>query len=465
MRVLLISYHFPPDAAIGAVRPYQFARLLPEHGIETWVLTVQPQFAELRDDRLTTDDIPADHIVRTAVYPTKRRRLIKLAAALKTKLKGGSANHSNGAAPAISKNGASGGASAIDQIPWRQRWFMSWVFFPDNLAGWYKPAHEAAEKMLRQTKFDAIISTSPPRVAHFLAYDLSLRYKLPWIMDLRDPWFKDIDEVHSKTLDDLYHRLFLRYSSQADAVVMNTERLREYMVKTVPSIANKAVTIPNGAKLKPRANKPALDKPAQFRVGHYGSVYSTRSAQAFLEGLRLWLDRSKINPAEVAVRFMGPEFGSTPYHVERLKLESIVTLCPPVSRDRVTELMREDYILLLLANDQPLQIPGKLYEYLAVERRILASTEADGASADLIRGRPGCSIVQTAEDMANALTQYWQEYEQGSSAEIDYGDLLRECSYERRVESLAKVIESVTNQQPVAKVGGGFVKAYTEHSL
>jgi hypothetical protein len=77
MRLLLITYHFPPDSAIGAVRPYQFARLLPAHGVEAWVLTVQPEFAESIDHHSMIDGIPPGRILRTPVEKTRRRRVIE----------------------------------------------------------------------------------------------------------------------------------------------------------------------------------------------------------------------------------------------------------------------------------------------------------------------------------------------------------------------------------------------------
>ena len=62
MRILIISYYFPKDAAIGAVRPYQFARLLPQHGITPWVLTVEPGFAEAWDERFIIEGVPEERI-------------------------------------------------------------------------------------------------------------------------------------------------------------------------------------------------------------------------------------------------------------------------------------------------------------------------------------------------------------------------------------------------------------------
>src|SRR3982751_6947417 len=86
MRILLISYYFPKDAAIGAVRPYQFARLLPGHGIETWVLTVRPEFAETWDEGFVVEGVPPERIIRTDVGTTRRTRLLKRLSQLKSSL-------------------------------------------------------------------------------------------------------------------------------------------------------------------------------------------------------------------------------------------------------------------------------------------------------------------------------------------------------------------------------------------
>src|SRR4029453_16485120 len=42
LNALIITYYFPPDGAIGGVRPYQFARHFPEFGVDPWILTVEP---------------------------------------------------------------------------------------------------------------------------------------------------------------------------------------------------------------------------------------------------------------------------------------------------------------------------------------------------------------------------------------------------------------------------------------
>lgn len=43
-KLLIISYHFPPDAEVGGIRVAKFARYLPEFGYEPYVSTVKDRY-------------------------------------------------------------------------------------------------------------------------------------------------------------------------------------------------------------------------------------------------------------------------------------------------------------------------------------------------------------------------------------------------------------------------------------
>ncbi len=441
MRVLLISYHFPPDAEVGAVRPYQFARLLPDYGIEPWILTVQPEFIERQEKQNVIEGVPPEHIIRTPVGQTRRVRFIRFASRLKNKLRPQrEAVETVATTPSATNDINSEGF--LRSTPFT-RLLLAWLWFPDAMAGWREPALEAAEKLLAREKFDAIISTSPPRVVHSIALELARRHNLPWLMDLRDPWYKDVDEINSKTLDRAYEKLFLPCLARADKIVLNTNRLLDDVVQNYPQVAAKSIAIPNGCSVTPASNEaPAV---TQFSIGHYGSVYSKRDPGPFLRGLRVWLDKKKSSGENVPLRmrFVGPEFGTVPELIAELGLESVITLNPPVPRERVRELMAEDYVLLLLANKQPLQIPGKLYEYLAARRRILASVDKDGATADLLAMANGAVSAYSEERVIEFLEQFWQEFQAGQTAAISNEELLDECSYASRTARLAEELKAL----------------------
>ncbi len=78
LKALFIAYHFPPDGAIGGVRPYQLARHLPEFGVEPWILTVEPQHAEQADAAFQPQGLQQSRIWRSPVETTVADRVRQL---------------------------------------------------------------------------------------------------------------------------------------------------------------------------------------------------------------------------------------------------------------------------------------------------------------------------------------------------------------------------------------------------
>jgi glycosyltransferase involved in cell wall biosynthesis len=429
-KALLISYHFPPDGVIGAVRPYQLARYLPESGIDVWVLTVEPTFAEQSNVDLTATGVPSDRILRTRVDKTLRDRVLE-------------PWRRQSAAPVPAKGA---------HPPRRARPFrivrdsvLDWLAFPDPRAGWYGPALREARRAIAAIGFDVILATSPPRIGALVAHQVSGELKIPWILDLRDPW-----QMHwgspslvSPILRKLQQRLFERCVLSARLVVHNTEQLRALTSRLVPAAASRTAFIPNGIEPHWLAPQPEAERDA-FRVGYYGNIMGNRSADVFLDGLHRWL-QAKGDATRTRVTFVGDGLADVSMRAHAIGLAEVVTVQPPVPRAGIPRLMARDYVLLLLANDQPAQIPGKAYDYLASRRRILALTEPDSATADLLNGVEGCAVVSTPEAVARALDRYHADFQSSAASTVDRESLLSEIAYPNRVRRYAELLRSTTD--------------------
>src|SRR4051812_43230623 len=177
MRVLFITFHFPPSAEVGGKRIARFCRHLPRFGIEPVVLTVEARFAERLD---TTFPVPDDlRIVRTPVWQMPLDwygRLIR-ARATHTQSETQPATTGEGNVPAARKG--------------LRRHVVAALRFPDRRNGWYFPAVRAGSRLLSSEHFDAIISSGPPHSLHLIGRRLSLRHRIPWIADFRDAWTAD----------------------------------------------------------------------------------------------------------------------------------------------------------------------------------------------------------------------------------------------------------------------------------
>jgi hypothetical protein len=264
-------------------------------------------------------------------------------------------------------------------------------------------------------------------------------------MDIRDPWQMSGWEAPgtSKLVARHKRSLFLHSLSSAKAIVHNTERLRKSTCAALPEAAAKTHCVPNG--FEPEWAACVQERPAGspvFGIGYYGNIMGQRSCSGFLDGLRLWLDSFEACVPRVSVRFVGTGFEAAAAGVSSRGLESIVTLHPAVPRTQVPELIKDDFVLLSFANQQPLQVPGKTYDYLATGRRILAVTEHDGATADLLSTLAGCAVAERPGEIASALDSFYRDYQQGASPRVDRPGVLAEASYRHRAEQFAGLVRS-----------------------
>jgi glycosyltransferase involved in cell wall biosynthesis len=433
MRILLVTYHFPPDAEVGGVRPYQIARYLPEFGIEPWVLTVEARHAESPNLGLLAEGVSEDRIIRTNVLQTVYDRV-------------------KGLWRGLGRLREQTSDSAVEPVGGSERgaWAHHVLGYPDDKIGWRRPALRAVEEAMRRVGFDAILSTSPPRVATLVAASLAKRHRLPWVMDLRDPWW---GWYHTSTSHDgryapvgfLQQRLFRRCVRNASLVVHNTERLRQLTCRIAPEASSKTRCIPNGCDLTWQARRDGGEE-AAFRVSHYGHIMGHRSPTAFLLGLRSWLDARPLRPLSINVRFVGSGLGEADRKTQELGLRHLVEFVPSIPRQEVPAQMAGDFVLLLLANAQPLQVPGKTYEYLAAGRRILALADRQGATADLLGSQQDCIVAESPEEVRQALDRFHLDHERGEEAWVDRGPLLAELQYPRRVEQFAKLLDEVVRR-------------------
>jgi hypothetical protein len=328
------------------------------------------------------------------------------------------------------------------------RW---WATRRDRRAGWYRPAVEAGDQLIRRLRFDVLLSTSPPRVAARVAHELARRHGLPWVMDLRDPYVAE--SAGGKPADELF-RLFLRsqlrsHARRATLLVHNTERLRQLTCRLVPGIEEKTLCIPNGLDHNwfPAGRGPSNVLPTVFRISYYGQIMGQRSSAVFLQGVGAWLRTANPDLSQISIRFVGSGFDGVRRDASALGLERLVEIHPPVPRHEIPMMISDDFVLLLLANAQPMQVPGKTYEYLASGRRIIAITECDSATAEVLRDQEFCVVAESPQQVAGALGRLFTEFQTGTAPWVDRTETVREIDYSRRVERFAMALRAAAQSR------------------
>jgi glycosyltransferase involved in cell wall biosynthesis len=416
VKVLLVTRHFPPGGGGGVQRPLKFATHLPALGIETHVLAPDvpgslPDGAEL--------ELPTQAWIHRVRYvgPRAGRPAERL----------------------LAKQGLARVGTQAALLGRR-------LLVPDENVPWSTFALPIAIRLVRREKIDVVLTTSPPPSLHLLGAAVKRTTGAAWVADLRDPL---TSHPHRRGYESQLARLKEAsvggvgrlVASQADAIVAASEAIAEEARALEPK--GKVVTIANGcdfddfAGLEHRTSN-------RLRITHTGHFHGKRDPKPFLQAL------AESGLDDVVVRFAGDFRAADREYAESLGLGEKVELLGDVSRRRSLELQRDSEALLLLIPESGGRgrgvLTGKIYEYLAAERPILAVVPPDGAAARLVRDTGSGTVVppDDVEAMREALLDLHRRWREGSLDDTPLSeDWRRRLARGARVEELADLLRSV----------------------
>ena len=436
-KVLMIAYDFPPIGGSGVQRTLKFAKYLPEFGWQPLILTVSnPNINEM--DSSLLQELPSS----IQIYRTSDFRAEKLAARKKaqlTKLQNNSEQYKKSSTTFMGK---------LRQV--LTDFVNTWLLIPDSTALWFPPALRLGLKIIKQC--DIIYSTSSPFTNHLVASVLHKVSGKPWVADFRDPWTQNaIYQQSSKlraSVDFFLERRFLRGS---DLVVVTCEATAKSFQEMHPFLPKeKFVEITNGFDAEDF--DPPVDSSTQkFTIVYTGRFYSQKNASSpfFVALNKLRHDYPQLS-AEIQVIFAGA-FGDRNYALlKHLNLEDIVKPLGYVSHKESIKLLFQAHILLLTVKDAPggnLIYPGKLFEYLAAQKAILALIP-EGATADLIREMKAGIVIPSddVETISKTVLDLYHQYKRGEMFAKVYDNLEK---FERHslTQSLARQLDTVVGNR------------------
>lgn len=226
----------------------------------------------------------------------------------------------------------------------------------------------------------------------------------------------------------------------ADAIVAAADSIAEETRGFEPK--GRLLTIANGADFDDFSGL-EFHSSTRFRITHTGSFFGRRDPRPFLTALAE-------SGLDVVVRFVGDFRPSDREWAEELELGDRIELVPYVTRRRSLELQRDSEALLLLIPEAGGRgrgvLSGKVFEYIAAERPILAVVPPEGAAAELIRGL-GAGVVAPPDDPAairEALEGLYASWQAGTlwGSALDAGSR-RRISRETRVQELADLLQTL----------------------
>lgn len=416
-RVLFVTHSWLPDVRVGAVRSVNVLRAIQPLGWQADVLTVLPRYYQSVQQEGTAD-IPVANVVRTKCSPT----LLDFYRFLR-----GWVGHAEESARAkvvpispVVGEVSKAGPAPVRRGGWVERLrrvVLSLLHTPDEELGWWPFAVWSGVKLVVTHRTSCMITTGPPFTDHLVGLTIKLLTPVRWIAEFRDPWAdnpqKDAN-VRSPLADWCDKWLERAVVRHADRIVCVTNTMSNVLAQRYPKeLPEKWVTISNGFDCREFTPYDAVFPRAQFTITYLGGFVYNRSPRTLLYALQGLLSQQRMDRAMVKVRFVGlcrvARGQSVQAIIDELGLTSVVEIADRVSRADALRAMREAHVLLLLANDQPSQIPAKVFEYIAAGRPILVETEWESVTADLIR-EVQCGVVVRPGDVAHMADWIGEQY-------------------------------------------------------
>jgi glycosyltransferase involved in cell wall biosynthesis len=415
MKVLIVSLYFPPAGGGGVQRTLKTATHLPALGIETHVLAPDDSKWVHRDDEL---EPPTQAWIHRARYVGPRGRR-----------------------PADELHGTGG----LTRLGTQARLFGRRLLVPDENVPWNLTAIPAAIRIVRDEGIDAVLTTSPPSSVHLVGAAVKRATGARWVADLRDSLVahphRRADRPLVRLKEQGEHGVAALVARYADAVVAAAEAIADEARGLDPR--GPVVTIANGCDFDDFEGLEHTPS-SRFRITHAGSFFGRRDPRPFLTALAK-------SGLDVVARFAGDFRPADREWAEGLELGGRLELIPYMTRRRSLELQRDSEALLLLIPEAAGRgrgvLSGKVFEYLAAERPILAAVPPDGAAAALIRDT-GAGVVVPSDDVSAIRGALEGLHTRWRAGRLDgtplEAETKRRLSREARVEELAELLQGLT---------------------
>jgi glycosyltransferase involved in cell wall biosynthesis len=410
-KVLLIAYHFPPLGAVGVFRTLKYTKYLPEFGYQPHVLTVKNPMYREKDPTLVREIPKVAKIHRTFSF---EHRILRVPRLLNINLK--------------------------------------WFYMPDQNIGWFPFGVSTGSKLVRKENISVIYATSPIWTSLLIGLFLKKKTKKPLVVDFRDPWTDNWDIKYPTRFHERFERkMEMSILTQADYVTVATDSIRNNLIKKCPFIESKIETITNGFDPEDFKNLKICKKTGKFTITYVGSIYGLLTAKPFLIALKELVKEMKGFKEKVEAVFVGNCGKETPQLVRELGLEENVRFVGYVPHRKGLEFMVNSQALLLLITLEGSKgegiLTGKLFEYLASRKPIIALVPENGLAANVIESLNAGTVIspRDVQRLKKAIASYFDQWVAGklSVATDDASNITR---YNRKVLTgrLAQIFDKLT---------------------
>jgi glycosyltransferase involved in cell wall biosynthesis len=423
--VLIVSFLFNQTENIGTVRLRGLAKYLPEFGWNPVVLTAKSSFPPI-DKQITIFETP----YTDTLVVWKKHLNLPINKTFK--------EHYNISTSQQKK-------TLIDKII--DLWQDIFIY-PDQVINWSVSATEKGNEIFNQCQIDAIISSMSPATSHIVANELLKRKKVPWVADFRDLWTQNHFFYHSRIRLFFEQRLELKTLSLSNALTTVSSPLSEKLQELHKN--KKVFTITNG--FDPEQLNPGIPLTKKFSMTYTGILYrGHQNPEPFFRTMKVLIDEKMIDPSAIEIHFFGSDEGWLISDVKKYHLENIIQIHGQISREESIQKQRESHVLLLFTWNDPKEkgvYTGKIFDYLAAKRPILAIGLKGSVVADLLDQTQAGKNISTDAEIKDRILQLYREYQENGFVRYSViSSEIEKFNHREMAKKFAEVLDIVTDKK------------------
>jgi hypothetical protein len=426
-KVLILTYYWPPCGGAGVQRWLKFVKYLPKYGITPVVYTHSNGELPTIDESLEKEIPEGVEVLKTEIWePYDAYKKL-------TGKKGKKVN------PGFLSEEKSKKSKVQDAALWVRGNF----FIPDARKFWIKPSIKYLSKYIEDNDIDCIISSGPPHTMHMIGLALKKKFNIPWIADFRDPWtnidFYDQLKL-SKWADKKHHRLEAEVLKTADLTIS----VGPTLAKELSDLgAKRSELITNGFDpVDGDEEQISLDE--KFSIAHIGAMNKSRNAEILWKALSELVKENDAFADKLEIKLVGKVDYFILKRLEEYGLDTYFRKVEYMPHTEVINEQKKSHILLLVVNDAPNAkgiITGKIFEYIAANRPILALAPKEGDLEYIVNytksGFP-FSEESNLNDLKSFILDVFEERYQVKNQNVS--EFTREKLTEQLVEKINSVI-------------------------
>ncbi len=384
---MIITYHWPPAGGSGVQRWLKFVKYLPQFGVQPVVFCPKDARYPKLDESLQKE-IPAE--VEGLRHPVKD--FSKLIFSKKKSSSKGTSNLTNNKLLSFIRGN---------------------FFIPDAKVSWVNSAFHFLIDYLKNNTVDAIVTTGPPHSMHLIGLALKNRLDIPWIADFRDPW---TDLYYTKEFNQLSFarnrskRLEAKVLRKADVVLTVSQHIKGQLEMT----SNNVQVITNGFDDETNIDiKPTLD--SCFSMSYIGLLPKSSIPHKLFEVIQELNVENADFKKDFKLKFVGDINDEVKNIIDRRGLDSQTEFMGYVPHEEAIKLQHTSQVLLLLIPNVPNNegiLTGKLFEYLAAKRPILAIGPRNGDLAKVLEETNAGMVVDfhDTEKIKSSLQSFYEQF-------------------------------------------------------